>query len=169
MVRSFLTALLGAALLWPALASPGPADPAQWQSEWPDTDFSRQSIAFQEIFSGRPPKDGIPAIDDPAFVPVGEAGLLDREPVIGLTFGDDSRAYPLRILMWHEIVNDVVGDVPVAVTFCPLCNTGIVFDRRLDGHVLAFGTILAGGPLISFTEAAQAAAVPWRGAVRCAV
>ena len=83
MVRSFLTALLGAALLWPALASPGLADPAQWQSEWPDTDFSRHSIAFQEIFSGRPPKDGISAIDDPAFVPAGEAGLPDRAPVIG--------------------------------------------------------------------------------------
>ena len=102
-------------------------------------------------------------------MPAREAGLPDREPAIGLTIGDDSRAYPLRILMWHEIVNDLVGGVPVAVTFCPLCSTGIVFDGRLDGHVLTFGTILAGGPVSSFTEAAQAAAVPWRGAVRCAV
>jgi hypothetical protein len=92
------------------------------------------------------PGDLFGRIDHPAFVPVGEAGLPDREPVIGLTIGDESRAYPLRILMWHEIVNDVVVGVPVAVTFCPLCNTGIVFDRRLDGQVLAFGTILAGAP-----------------------
>ena len=140
MARSVLTALLGAALLWPSLTSPALADPARWQSEWPDTDFSRHSVAFDEIFSGGPPRDGIPSIDDPAFVPVSEAGLPDREPVIGLTIGDDSRAYPLRILMWHEIVNDVVGGVPVAVTFCPLCNTGIVFDRRLDGRMLEFGT-----------------------------
>jgi hypothetical protein len=140
MVRSVATALLVVALLWPSLIAPALADPARWQSEWPDTDFSKHSIAFDEIFSGGPPKDGIPAIDDPVFVPVGEAELPDREPVIGLTIGDDSRAYPLRILMWHEIVNDVVGGVPVAVTFCPLCNTAIVFDRRLDGQVLSFGT-----------------------------
>jgi len=101
-------------------------------------------------------------------VPVGEAGLPDREPVIGLTIGDDSRAYPLRILMWHEIVNDVVGGVPVAVTAAHVQHRHR-FDRRLDGQVLAFGTILAGGPVSSFTEAALAAAVPWRGAVRCAV
>jgi hypothetical protein len=157
MVRSVPTALLAAALLWPALATPGLADPAQWRSEWPDTDFSRHSIAFQEIFSGGPPKDGIPAIDDPAFVPAGEAGLPDREPVIGLTIGDDSRAYPLRILMWHEIVNDVVGGVPVAVTFCPLCNTGIVFDRRLDGQVLAFGTTgkLRNSDLVMYDRATE--------------
>jgi hypothetical protein len=140
MVRSVLTTLLGVALLWPWLVSPCLADPAQWRGEWPDTDFSKHSVAYYEILSGGPPKDGIPAIDDPAFVPVAEADLPDREPVIGLTIGDDSRAYPLRILMWHEIVNDMVGGVPVAITFCPLCNTGIVFDRRLDGEVLEIGT-----------------------------
>ena len=60
--------------------------------------------------------------------------------MVGLVIGDDARAYPIRILIWHEIVNDEVGGVPVAVTFCPLCNTSIVFDRRLDGRVLEFGT-----------------------------
>lgn len=140
MVRPVLAVLFGAALLWTSLTLPALADPAHWQSEWPHTDFSKHSVPFHEIFSGGPPKDGIPSIDDPAFVPVGEADLPGREPVIALTIGDDTRAYPLRILMWHEIVNDVVGGVPVAITFCPLCNTGIVFDRRLDGEVLTFGT-----------------------------
>jgi hypothetical protein len=90
-------------------------------------------------------------------VPVGEAELPGREPVIGLTIGDDSRAYPLRILMWHEIVNDVVAGVPVAVTYCPLCNTGIVFDRRLDGRVLAFGTTgkLRNSDLVMYDRATE--------------
>jgi hypothetical protein len=157
MARSILAALLGAALILPSLTAPGLADPAQWRSEWPDTDFSRRSVAFHEILAGGPPRDGIPAIDDPAFVPVGEAELPDREPVIGLTIGADSRAYPLRILMWHEIVNDVVAGVPVAVTFCPLCNTGIVFDRRLDGRVLAFGTTgkLRNSDLVMYDRATE--------------
>ncbi|MEM7025582.1 MAG: DUF3179 domain-containing protein [Pseudomonadota bacterium] len=135
MMRSVL-----AVLIWFSLSTPLLADPASWQSEWPDTDFSKHSVGFEEIFSGGPPKDGIPSIDSPVFVPLAEADLPDQEPVIGLTIGDDARAYPIRILIWHEIVNDVVGDVPVAVTFCPLCNTGIVFDRRVDGEVLEFGT-----------------------------
>ncbi len=122
------------------MAAPLAADPARWQREWPKTDFARHSVDLDEIFSGGPPKDGIPSIDEPIFVPVAEAELPANEPVIGLVIEGDARAYPLRILIWHEIVNDVVGGVPVAVTFCPLCNTGIVFDRRLDGRVLEFGT-----------------------------
>jgi hypothetical protein len=129
-----------AGLIWllttPSLA----AESARWQREWPKTDFARHSVDLDEIFSGGPPKDGIPSIDEPTFVPVAEAGLPANEPVIGLAIEGDARAYPLRILIWHEIVNDVVGGAPVAVTFCPLCNTGIVFDRRLDGRVLEFGT-----------------------------
>jgi len=111
-----------------------------WRDEWPTTDFETTSVDLADIFSGGPPKEGIPSIDDPSFVPVGEADLPDREPVIGFAVGDDIRAYPLRILMWHEIVNDVVGGVPVAVTFCPLCNAAMVFDRRVDDQVLEFGT-----------------------------
>ncbi len=117
------------------------ASPEQWKYEWSKTDFSKSSVDFGEILSGGPPKDGIPAIDDPRFEPVDAvADLPDREPVIGLAVGDDIRAYPLRVLMWHEIVNDTVGGVPVAVTFCPLCNAAVVFDRRVDGRVLDFGT-----------------------------
>ncbi|MBI3943127.1 MAG: DUF3179 domain-containing protein [Chloroflexi bacterium] len=106
------------------------------------TDFSKHSVAYAEILSGGPPKDGIPAIDDPKFVVVDEANtwLKPQEPVILLKVGDDVRAYPLQILIWHEIVNDTVGDVPVVVTFCPLCNTGIVFERTVNGQVLDFGT-----------------------------
>jgi hypothetical protein len=138
-VRIMLRATLIAALwlAWLPLAS---AAPASWQAEWPKTDFARHSVNLDEIFSGGPSKDGIPSIDEPTFVPIAEAALPANEPVIGLAIEGDARAYPLRILIWHEIVNDVVGGVPVAVTFCPLCNTGIVFDRRLDGRVLEFGT-----------------------------
>jgi hypothetical protein len=140
MARPPIAAFVWAGLIWLLATAPLAADPARWQSEWPATDFSKASVDFTEILSGGPPKDGIPSIDDPEFVPVAEADLPSNEPVIGLTVKGDTRAYPLRILIWHEIVNDVVGGVPVAVTYCPLCNTGIVFDRRLDGQVLEFGT-----------------------------
>jgi hypothetical protein len=105
------------------------------------TDFTRHSVPLGEFSSGGPGKDGIPAIDRPRFVPVRKVSFLEaREPVVQLVVGAEARAYPLQILIWHEIVNDTVGGVPVAVTFCPLCNTTIVFDRRLDGRVLDFGT-----------------------------
>ncbi|MDP6405870.1 MAG: DUF3179 domain-containing protein [Alphaproteobacteria bacterium] len=117
------------------------ANPASWKFEWPRTDFAKTSVDFAEIMSGGPPKDGIPSIDKPKFVALDEAGhLKDAEPVIGLSLGGEMRAYPVQVLMWHEIVNDVIGGVPVAVTYCPLCNAAIVFDRRLDGRVLEFGT-----------------------------
>jgi hypothetical protein len=117
------------------------ADPRTWRTEWPRTDFSRHAVDFAEIRSGGPPKDGIPAIDHPRLVDVDDVkDLADNEPVVGLMVGDEARAYPARILIWHEIVNDTVGGVPVAVTFCPLCNSAAVFDRRVDGRVLDFGT-----------------------------
>jgi len=135
--RHVLPALTVAALL---VAAPALAGPDEWRAEWPKTDFTKAAVSFDEILSGGPPKDGIPAVDDPTFEPVAKVTLPDREPVIGFAIGDDIRAYPLRILMWHEIVNDTVGGVPVTVTFCPLCNAAVVFDRRLDGRVLDFGT-----------------------------
>ncbi|MCO5213625.1 MAG: DUF3179 domain-containing protein [Caldilinea sp.] len=118
-------------------ASTPPFDTAGWQ-----TDFTRRTVAWEEIRSGGPPKDGIPAIDAPAFEAVSAAAtwLSERDPVILFQAGDDVRAYPLAILIWHEIVNDVVGGQPVAVTFCPLCNASIVFDRTFEGEVLDFGT-----------------------------
>ncbi len=106
------------------------------------TDFTKHSVPLSEISSGGPPRDGIPPIDKPQFEPVAQADawLKPKEPVIHLAIGDEVRAYPLQILIWHEIVNDQVDGVPVAVTFCPLCNTAIAFDRRLGDRVLDFGT-----------------------------
>ncbi len=106
------------------------------------TDFSRHSVPLEEIVSGGPPKDGIPAIDRPRFESVRDAGrwLDARDPVMVVENGGVAKAYPLAILIWHEIVNDEVAGLPVAVTFCPLCNTALVFDRRLGGRVLDFGT-----------------------------
>lgn len=111
-------------------------------SEWPNTDFSRSLVDLDEILSGGPPKDGIPPIDQPTFVTAADAAhwIDPREPVIVVSLADDARAYPLQILTWHEIVNDTLADVPISVTFCPLCNASIVFDRRLEGRVLDFGT-----------------------------
>ncbi|MFB3135411.1 MAG: DUF3179 domain-containing protein [Rhodospirillales bacterium] len=132
-------ALAVAAVL--ALPAAAGANPMFWAGEWPNTDFSRHSVDLAEIMSGGPPKDGIPSIDDPRFVPVSEVtDLTDTEPVIGVTVNGEARAYPLGIITRHEIVNDTIGGVPVTVTYCPLCNSSIVFDRRVDGQVLDFGT-----------------------------
>jgi len=122
-------------------ASEGPSD---WTHEWPRTDFSRATVPLDEIRSVIA-KDGIPAIDDPKFAPMARAlelGLGETEPVISISISidGDARAYPLRVLTWQEIVNDTVGGIPVSVTYCPLCNSAIVFDRRLEGRVLSFGT-----------------------------
>ncbi len=110
---------------------------ADWNTNW-----SKHIIEYDELLSGGPPRDGIPSIDEPQFVDAEEAAgwLADNEPVIALEIGGEARAYPLQILTWHEIVNDVVGDVPVIVTFCPLCNAAITFDRRVEDQVFEFGT-----------------------------
>lgn len=137
-MKKILSALL-LLLLVPVGAAT--ADPSYWKHEWPRTDFTKHSVAFEDILSGGPPKDGIPSIDNPKFVPVSEeTELTDTDPVIGLIVNSVAKAYRLRVLIWHEIVNDTIGDVPVTVTFCPLCNTAVVYDRRLDGKVLDFGT-----------------------------
>ena len=106
------------------------------------TDFSRHTVPYSEILSGGPLKDGIPAIDEPVYVEVDEAKtwLKPAEPVVLVKVGEEARAYPVQILMWHEIVNDTVGDLPLTVTFCPLCNTAIAFIREFDDQVLDFGT-----------------------------
>ena len=106
------------------------------------TDFSKHSIPYSEVLSGGPPKDGIPSIDAPTFQSTREADewLADREPVVFVQVGDDARAYPIQILIWHEIVNDTVGGEPLVVSFCPLCNTAIAFKRTFNGEVFDFGT-----------------------------
>ena len=138
MHRIIYSLLLSLALTLPALA-----DPSFWSREWPRTDFSQRAEAVEswsEILSGGPGKDGIPALTDPAFGPVAQSDIPPQEPVITVDIaGETPRAYPVRYLMWHEIANDRIGETPVAVTFCPLCNSGMVFDRRIDAGTLSFG------------------------------
>ncbi len=139
----FIWATLSAAILaWTAATQPAHAEPSAWETEgWVRTDFSKHSVAWSEIISGGPGKDGIQPIDAPIFQAArDENRLADQEAVIGLEINGDARAYPIRLLMWHEIVNDTVGGVPVSVTYCPLCNAAIVFDRRTPAGILTFGT-----------------------------
>lgn len=133
---------IAAITIWIGLASGALADPSFWRHEFPLTDFERTSVqSWLEVRDGGPGRDGIPALENPTFEPVRAAkGLAGREPVIALELeGAAPRAYPLRYLTWHEIVNDTVDGLPVAVTFCPLCNSAPVFDRRVGGQVLTFG------------------------------
>lgn len=106
-----------------------------------DPAFPPPLIDPDDLVSGGPPPDGIPPIDDPQLE---QADLVDwlseTEPVLSLTVGDETRGYPLQIMTWHEIVNDTVDGTPVAVTYCPLCNSGVAFLREVDGRRLDFGT-----------------------------
>jgi len=105
------------------------------------TDGVRHSIPLNEILSGGPGKDGIPSIDSPLFISRAEADkfLNDTDPGIGLDIAGESRFYPYRILVWHEIANDTVQGKPILVTYCPLCATGIVFERAVDDVAQEFG------------------------------
>jgi hypothetical protein len=99
------------------------------------------TVEFDEIRSGGPPPDGIPPVDEPRFLRVADVDFLaDNEPVLALEIDGDARAYPVQIMTWHEIANDTVGGVPVAVSYCPLCNSAVAYDRRLGDRVLDFGT-----------------------------
>ena len=106
-----------------------------------DTDFRFHTVPYGEVLSGGVGRDGIPPIDAPSFVSVGAARewLADAEPVIALEYGGAAKAYPLQILIWHEIVNDNIAGLPVAATYCPLCNSALVFERELDGALYDFG------------------------------
>jgi uncharacterized protein DUF3179 len=99
-------------------------------------------VPLDQIVSGGPPPDGIPSIDNPKFLSVVDANkfLKDSDLVVGLTINGQTKAYPLLILVWHEIINDKVGGVPVTVTYCPLCFTTKVFNRTISGHIVEFGT-----------------------------
>ncbi len=98
-------------------------------------------VPLEEIRSGGPPPDGIPPIDTPRFVSASAVDFLEEnEPVVVIDVDGESRAYPIQILMWHEIVNDTIAGVPVTVSYCPLCNSAVAYDRRLDDRILDFGT-----------------------------
>jgi hypothetical protein len=127
--------LLLLTLTMTGLAVGGQAAP-RWR-----TDLGKRSIALEELKPGGPGKDGIPALTRPKFETVAAAGkwLNGREAVIVASEGGETRLYPLQILLWHELVNDEVGGVPVLVSYCPLCNSAVVFDRRVDGKAQEFG------------------------------
>jgi hypothetical protein len=130
----------------------------QLTAAW-NTDFSKHSVSYDEILSGGPPRDGIRSIDDPKFISNDEAvdWLADNEPVIALELNGDARAYPLQIITWHEIVNDIVGGVPAVVTFCPLCNSALAFDRRVGDQVFEFGVsgLLRNSDLIMYDRTTE--------------
>ncbi len=111
-----------------------------FEAYW-NTNFSLHTVNYGEILSGGVPRDGIPPIDDPKFVSIAEASawLADQEPVFALSYNGETKGYPLQILIWHEVANDEIAGEPVAVTFCPLCNSAITFKRTVDGTVYDFG------------------------------
>ena len=136
----------------PTPAAPTPTPPRDelegaelWAAQYlernfPKIDVSKRSVNLTEIRSVIPP-DAIPAIDEPRFLSLAEASewLAGEAPVIAFERNGDARAYPLEILTWHEIVNDVVGGEPVIVTYCPLCNSAIAFSRVVNGEERTFG------------------------------
>jgi len=107
----------------------------------PTTKEEKSIVPLDQIVSGGPPPDGIPSVDNPKFISIQEASKFLKDSELGLNLNGDVRAYPLQILVWHEIVNDNIGDVPVAITYCPLCFTNQVFNRTIDERVVVeFGT-----------------------------
>ena len=118
------------------------------KEEWPSAleqplpdGLPQPLVDMQRVVSGGPPPDGIPPIDRPLFHKAREVNFLkDQEPVVAVELGGEARAYPVQILTWHEIVNDTIGGHPVTVTYCPLCNSAIAYDRRLGERILDFGT-----------------------------
>jgi len=123
-------------------AEGGDASVAALRGQGWSTDFTRHLVDLSEFQNGGPPRDGIPPIDHPRFVsePEGDRYVSAREPVIALVVAGEARAYPIQILVWHEIVNDEVAGEPISVTYCPLCNSAIVYSRRVGGRILSFGT-----------------------------
>ncbi|MCH7698593.1 MAG: DUF3179 domain-containing protein [Chloroflexi bacterium] len=133
-------------------------DPRVLNSDW-STDFSIHSVPLGDFLSGGPPKDGIRSLENPAFISIeeGNQSFVDNEPVIAFSINGDARAYPLGILTQHEIADDVVGGVPVTVTFCPLCNSAIVFESTLDGVVYEFGVsgVLRNSDLVMYDRTTE--------------
>lgn len=149
--------VLGAALIFAEddiVCSPSNLRTVNWS-----TDFCQSQVDFAEIQVGNPVKDGIPSVTDPALESIASAAewLNQRSPVIAVDIDSEARAYPLAILMWHEIANDEIAGVPIAVTFCPLCNSSVTFDRRVGDEILDFGVsgLLRNSDLIMFDRASE--------------
>ena len=149
--------LLGAALIFGA--DDHDCRPSNLRTVNWSTDFCRSIVDFDEILVGNPVKDGIPSVSDPAMESIASAAewLSQRSPVIAVEVDDEARAYPLAILMWHEIANDEIAGLPVAVTFCPLCNSAVTFARTIDGELLDFGVsgLLRNSDLIMFDRKSE--------------
>ncbi len=96
----------------------------------------------QKIIGGGPPKDGIPSIDNPKFVSLEEADewIQDNELVLAIIYKGVTRVYPLQIMVWHEIINDIIAGDPILITYCPLCGSGIAYERQINGEEVEFGT-----------------------------
>lgn len=154
MVTALLAILIGVGLFFHT--------PKSISSDKPRVDNS-------DILSGGPPKDGIPAIDQPVFDTAKSTPFKDDEWVLGLVIDGEARAYPYSILNWHEIVNDRIKDTPVSVTFCPLCDTGIAFESKVGGKETTFGVSgkLYQSCLVMYDRATQTLwAQPWGTGIR---
>jgi len=127
-------------------------------NQFSDTDFTPHDPSVGRALSGGPSRDGIPAIDDPTFIPIAETTLGPDAEVIVVTSDDDMRAYPFAILTWHEIINDTIDGEPIVVTFCPLCGSAVVYDRTLpNGEITTFGVsgALIDSNLVMFDRATE--------------
>jgi uncharacterized protein DUF3179 len=124
------------------LTEPRPVDNSALPPRHLDLDrFPDSLVDRYDIVSGGPPPDGIVSIDEPTFEPASTVDwLTDTEPVLSFTLGGEARAYPLRVMNLHEIVNDVVGGTPIVISYCPLCNSAVAFDRTINGEAVEFGT-----------------------------
>lgn len=119
---------------------PGEAEARSGGGFMSQFDFSNLTVPQEQLLRGGPPKDGIPALTSPKTVRASRANFLQpHDRIVAVTMNDESRAYPIRMLNWHEIVNDELGGVPIAVVYCPLCDSVTVVDRRMDEEILEFG------------------------------
>ncbi|MBI1310070.1 DUF3179 domain-containing protein [bacterium] len=123
-----------------ARSQPGARTPAGRDATAGRLSFENLTVPRAEVHAGGPPKDGIPAITDPNIVAPDKAEFLTPQSrVIATTIGTTSRAWPIAVLNYHEIINDTLGGVPIAVTYCPLCDSAAIFDRRAKGGTREFG------------------------------
>jgi hypothetical protein len=127
---------------------------SEWEKVWPNTDFTKHNVPLSQIDSGGIPKDGIPSIDRPRFESIKQARkwIGEKEPLLVVVSDKGARAYPLQILIYHQIVNDTFEGKPIVVTFCPLCHSGLVMSRKVGAKTLTFGStgLLRNSGLIMF-------------------
>ena len=137
---AFVVFTIAAFSLWGVLPGAFAQGVSKWQREFPATNFDTRIIELDEINDDGNTRDSIPPVREPKYVSVAEVkDMGPLEPVLSVGINGDFRAYPLRILLWHEIVNEVIGGTPVLISYCPLCNSGVVFDRRVGAQQLEFG------------------------------